>query len=95
VSYWDIDHVKATSEVPIKAKLNCIDISPSGRLLAAGSEECTVKGRSPQIYVLDTESRSVVMSFEGHSLSITKIKWITDSLFASSSIDGTIFVWRV
>jgi WD40 repeat protein len=43
VSYWDIDHVKATSEVPIKAKLNCIDISSNGRLLAAGSEECTVK----------------------------------------------------
>ena len=43
VSYWDIDHVKATTEVPIPEKLNCIDISPSGALLAIGSEDNSVR----------------------------------------------------
>ena len=62
--------------------------SPDGRLLASGSDDCTIR-------IMDTASWDVVRRISAHTGAIWCVAWSPDgSRLASGSLDGFVRLWN-
>jgi len=87
---WDCDIADAVKEWEDPRRSHCkvLAMSPSGRFLAAGCEDFTVK-------VWDVASDMVISICLGHSAAVLGVKWSPDEKqFISVSADCSICVWN-
>lgn len=70
-----------------------IDISPSGQYFATASRDKTVKIWS--LKDLKNPLRISRKGGEGHTHSVNRVKWISDSLLVSAGDDRELHVWSI
>lgn len=92
ILFWDVDYPDPTGclESPPGTilRFRCCDVSPSGRYIAAGTEE----GR---LYVYDLVTCACIQECEGHSSGVTRARWSPDQKqIVSSGRDGCVIVWN-
>ena len=88
----DIDNIDFKSMVirSLKghtAKVNCLELSPNGKLLASGSDDKT-------IIIWDLATGKILKTLKGNSWKITSVAWSSDGNYLTSTCnDGLTKVW--
>mmetsp|Transcript_5798 Transcript_5798/g.13787 ORF Transcript_5798/g.13787 Transcript_5798/m.13787 type:complete len:622 (-) Transcript_5798:166-2031(-) len=91
--FWDVDYANPTGalEAPQDGpavRFRCCDVSPSGRYIVAGSEDC-------RIFVYDLVTCSCIQESMAHSAEVTKVRWSPDQKqIVSCGKDGCVIVWN-
>jgi len=88
--HWDCDIADAVKEWedPRRSHTTCLAISPSGKYMAAGCEDFTVK-------LWEVATDTVISVCLGHSSVVLGVKWSPDEKqFVSVSADCSICVWN-
>jgi len=71
ILFWDVDYADPTGclEPPggVPIRLRCCEVSPSGRYIAAGAEDC-------RLYIYDLVTCSCIQECEGHSGSLVQVR---------------------
>ena len=90
ILFWDIDVAEPVGCFhELNAKFLCIEVSPTGRYVAAGTEEGFV-------YVFDLATSERIQQHEGHSGAVTSLKWSPDQRqIVSGGADTSVCVWNV
>lgn len=91
IYFWDCDEINPVGEILYPYKVLTLDISPSGRFLAFGTE-------TNELYVYSingTNNFEILTKGVGHSGPITKLKWTPDEKqIVTVSTDASICVWN-
>lgn len=88
ILFWDCDVIEPVQSINYPDKLTSIETSPSGKILAAGTE-------FGEVIILEMATLKLMGKFIGHSSSITKIKWTPDEKqLISTSVDSSICIWN-
>lgn len=91
IYFWDCDEINPVGEIVYPYKVLTLDISPSGRFLAFGTE-------TNELYIYSvsgTNNFEVLTKGVGHSGPITKLKWTPDEKqIVTVSTDASICVWN-
>ncbi|KAI9223537.1 WD40-repeat-containing domain protein [Blastocladiella britannica] len=83
------DRDQPLSKCPLPERLRTVSASPSGRLLAAGSE-------TGKLYLWDAASGALLQVVDAHFQAITAIAWSWDEVMvASGSADAIVKVFEV
>lgn len=84
---WQRDQPVARIVLP--QKMACMELSPDGHFLAAGSAD----GR---LYVWEVATGALLSSFEAHYRALSVIRWTADAAaLVTASVDARICVWSV
>src|SRR5262245_61404203 len=68
---------------------NSVAFSPDGRIIAAGSDDCTIK-------LWDAQTGQLLRSLEGHTNSVLSVAFSPDGqVLASGSYDNSVKLWAV
>lgn len=91
IYFWDCDEINPVAEIVYPYKVLTLDISPSGRFLAFGTETNELF-----IYSINgTDNHEIVTKGVGHSGPITKLKWTPDEKqIVTVSTDASICIWN-
>jgi len=91
ILFWDIDYADPTGLIESPGggiRLHCVDVSPSGRYIAAGSEDS-------RLYIYDLKSCSCIQECDGHSSAVVRVRWSPDQKqIVSAGKDGCILIWN-
>jgi WD40 repeat protein len=92
IMFWDVDYADPTGciEPPPGAvqRLTCVAVSPSGRYIAAGSEEA-------KLNIYDLVDCTLIQECEGHLGSINKVRWSPDQKqIITAGKDGCVIIWN-
>jgi len=88
ILYWDCDVVEPVDIIEYPYKLLCIDVSPSGKYLAVGSE-------TTEILVFEVATKAFLGKFDGHSGPVTSLKFTPDERqIISVSSDSSLCIWN-
>lgn len=88
--FWDCDEQDPVQAIDCNARMriNCAVLSNSGRYVAGGCEDCTVR-------IWDVTNNELVGLCSGHSCSVVSIGWSPDEKqLVSCAGDGAICVWN-
>ncbi|KAJ0402816.1 hypothetical protein P43SY_007358 [Pythium insidiosum] len=91
VFFWDCDIVEPVAALldPSHLRIAALRVSPSGRYLATGGEDCTVK-------VYDLRTMALVAVASGHSETVNCVAWSPDERqLVSVGSDSCVCVWNV
>lgn len=90
VTVWRVDDAtKLQTMIGHGDWVNTVDYSPTGELVASGSDDSTVR-----IWRVDEGTEAMVL--RGHTSPVTSVAFASDGLLlASGSLDGTVRLWRV
>ena len=90
IYFWDCDVAQPVANIAYPYKVCSIEISPSGRALAFGTETNEVF-----VYSLSGLQFNFLGKGLGHSGPVTKVKWSPDEKqIISVSADSSISVWN-
>lgn len=91
ILFWDVDYADPTGCIESPAsgvKLRCLDMSPSGRYIAAGSEDS-------RLYIYDLKVCRCIQECDGHANAVVKVRWSPDQKqIVSVAKDGCVIVWN-
>lgn len=88
ITYWDCDVVEPVDSIDYPYKLLTIDVSPSGKYLAVGSE-------TAEVLIFEVATKSFMGKFDGHSGPITSLKFTPDEKqIISVSTDSSLCIWN-
>lgn len=91
IYFWDCDEINPIAEIVYPYKVLSLEISPSGRFLAFGTE-------TNELYIYSingTDNFEVLAKGVGHSGPITKLKWTPDERqIVTVSTDASICIWN-
>lgn len=97
ILFWDVDYADPTGcfDSPSAGyqgsnvvKLRCLEVSPSGRYIAARAEDC-------KLYIYDLVSCGCIQECGGHSEGIAKVRWSPDQKqIVTAGKDGCVIVWN-
>jgi len=91
IYFWDCDASSPVAEIVYPYKVLSINVSPSGRFLAFGTETNEVFVYS----ISGLNSFTFLGKGLGHSGPVTKVKWSPDEKqIISVSTDSSISVWN-
>lgn len=91
--FWDPDYPDPTGELKgtlcgVVARLKCVDVSPSGRYVAAGAEDA-------RLYIYDLAVCACIQECEGHSDEVVDVRWSPDQKqIVSAGKDGCVVIWN-
>lgn len=90
ISSWNINTGEKTSKIAvINYDLRSVSIDPSGKFLATGYFDGTIK-------FIDINSGKTIKTLKGHSATILDIKFTSDSeSLISASFDKTLKIWDI
>ena len=85
---WDCDIVDPVDKIEYPYKLLTIDVSPSGKYMALGSE-------TAEVLLFEVKSNKFIGRYSSHSDSIIKLKWSPDEKqIVSVSCDSSMCIWN-
>ncbi|CAM9464894.1 unnamed protein product [Scytosiphon promiscuus] len=88
---WDCDYRDPVQVMqdPSKQRLSCVNVSPSGRYMALGGDDETIK-------VLDLANDSETVAYgQAHAGAITSVQWTRDERqLISAADDCTLAIWN-
>lgn len=88
VLFWDCDEANPVQHIPYRGQLNSVDVSPSGRYLAAGSEE-------GELFIWEIRTLQLLAQGIGHSSRINRLKWSPDEKqVVTVSDDCSLALWN-
>lgn len=92
ILFWDVDYADPTGCIDPPAgqvhRLTCVSVSPSGRYIAAGSEDACLR-------IYDLATCSCIQECEGHMGSVNKVRWSPDQKqIVTAGKDGCVVVWN-
>eukprot|EP00747_Dinoflagellata_sp_TGD_P166792 gnl/TRDRNA2_/TRDRNA2_190139_c0_seq1.p1 gnl/TRDRNA2_/TRDRNA2_190139_c0~~gnl/TRDRNA2_/TRDRNA2_190139_c0_seq1.p1 ORF type:complete len:646 (-),score=96.57 gnl/TRDRNA2_/TRDRNA2_190139_c0_seq1:67-1938(-) len=93
ILFWDVDYADPVGCLeppggPASLRLTSCQVSPSGRYIAAGAEDC-------QLYIYDLSACSCIQVCQGHSGAVTAVRWSPDQKqIVSVGKDGCVIVWN-
>jgi WD40 repeat protein len=91
ILFWDVDYADPTGciESPGSGiRLRCVEVSPSGRYIAAGSEDS-------RLYIYDLKNCVCIQECDGHSAAVVRVRWSPDQKqIVSCGRDGCIIIWN-
>ena len=88
ILFWDCDEANPIQSIPFNGQLNCIQISPSGKYLAAGAQ-------TSELYVFDIAQSRVITQGVGHSGAINRLSWAPDEKqIVTVSEDSSVAIWN-
>mmetsp|Transcript_47331 Transcript_47331/g.34624 ORF Transcript_47331/g.34624 Transcript_47331/m.34624 type:complete len:144 (-) Transcript_47331:37-468(-) len=91
IYFWDCDEINPVAEIVYPYKALAIQVSPSGRFLAFGTE-------TNEVFVYQLAGLNAFKFLGkgiGHSGPVTKLKWTPDERqIVSVSTDSSISVWN-
>ena len=91
IFFWDCDEGNPVAQIDYPYKVLSIQVSPTGRMVAFGTETNEVF-----VYSLQGQNQvTFVAKGLGHSGPVTKLKWTPDEKqIISVSTDSSISVWN-
>ncbi|EAS05346.1 zinc carboxypeptidase family protein, putative (macronuclear) [Tetrahymena thermophila SB210] len=85
---WDCDVQEPVESINYPDRLNTVEVSPSGRYMALGSD-------LGEVVIFEIASKRFQGKYLGHSSGISKLKWTPDEKqIVSVSSDSTICIWN-
>ena len=88
ILFWDCDEANPVQHIPWRVQINAVDVSPSGRFLAAGSE-------NGELIVFDIANLTLVAQGAVHSAKVNKLRWSPDQKqIVTVSDDCSIALWN-
>lgn len=93
ILFWDVDYADPTGCIDPFAtgsqlRLRALDVSPSGRYIAAGAEDS-------RLYVFDLKTCGLIQVKDGHTDAVVRVRWSPDQKqIVSAAKDGCIIVWN-
>ncbi len=90
VTIWQVsDGSKLQTMIGHSEWVNAVDYSPTGELVASGSDDMTVR-------LWRVEQATEALALLGHSAPVTTVAFSPDGqVLASGSLDGTVRLWQV
>mmetsp|Transcript_64097 Transcript_64097/g.134763 ORF Transcript_64097/g.134763 Transcript_64097/m.134763 type:complete len:623 (+) Transcript_64097:52-1920(+) len=90
--FWDVDYAdpRGCLESPDgqNPRFRCVEVSPSGRYIAAGAEDS-------RLYIYDLSTCSCIQECQGHSGGITHVRWSPDQKqIVTAGKDGCVIIWN-
>jgi WD40 repeat protein len=88
--FWDVDFADPTGclDSPGMLRFRCLEVSPSGRYIVAGTED----GR---VYIFDLVTCECIQECEGHADGVMHVRWSPDQKqIVSAGKDGVVIVWN-
>jgi len=86
---WDVNRFVSTKVMgDADDRVNCVDISEAGNLLATGARSGVVK-------LWDTNSGKLIQALKGHTRAIKALVFISEKELATGAQDGLIKTWDV
>jgi len=91
--FWDVDYADPVGcldspDGGAPLRFRCCEVSPSGRYIAAGTDDA-------RVYIYDLMTCQCIQECEGHCLAVVSIRWSPDQKqFCSAGKDGCIIVWN-
>ncbi len=68
-------------------KVNCLELSPNGKMLASGSDD-------KSILIWDLTTGKLLKTLKGHEWNVTSVAWTIDGNYLSSTCnDGNTIIW--
>lgn len=91
IYFWDCDEKNPVAQIDYPYKVLTVQVSPSGKMLAFGTEKNEVF-----VYSLQGQNQfNFVAKGLGHSGPVTKVRWSPDEKqLISTSTDSSISVWN-
>jgi len=91
ILFWDVDYADPTGCIESPAsgvRLRCLEVSPSGRYIAAGGEDS-------RLYIYDLKTCSCIQECDGHANTVVRVRWSPDQKqIVSAAKDGCTIVWN-
>jgi len=91
ILFWDVDYADPTGCIESPAggvRLRCLEVSPTGRYIAAGSEDS-------RLYIYDLKTCACIQECDGHSNAVVRVRWSPDQKqIVSAGRDGCLIVWN-
>jgi len=91
ILFWDVDYADPTGciESPAQGvRLRCLEVSPSGRYIAAGAEDS-------RLYIYDLKAGACIQECDGHAQAVVRVRWSPDQKqIVSAAKDGCVIVWN-
>jgi len=96
ILFWDVDYSEPTGCIDSPGptpdspavRLRCVEVSPSGRYIAAGADDA-------RLYIYDLASCSCIQECEGHAGGLTSVRWSPDQKqIVTAGRDGCVIVWN-
>jgi len=92
IHFWDVDYPDATGRLDSPPgsvlRLRCCEVSPSGRYIAAGTDDA-------KLCIFDLASCTCIQESVGHSGGLTQVRWSPDQKqIVSSGLDGCVIIWN-
>lgn len=90
IFFWDCDMKDPVANIPYPYKVSSIQVSPSGRYLAYGTETNEVF-----VYSMNALQFTFLGKGLGHSGPVQKVAWSPDEKqIVSAAVDNSISVWN-
>lgn len=92
ILFWDVDYADPQGSLQTPAvgalKLWCVEVSPSGRYIAAGTEDA-------KLLIYDLVSCGCIQECVGHSGGVMHLRWSPDQKqIITTGKDGCVIVWN-
>jgi WD40 repeat protein len=90
ILFWDVDYPdpQGCLQVDHEVRFTCVDVSPSGRYIAAGADDTIM-------YIFDLNTCGCIQQCEGHSGPIVKVAWSPDQKqCVSVGKDCCVCIWN-
>jgi len=92
--FWDVDYADPVGQMEspdgpgVQSRFRCLEVSPSGRYIAVGTEDA-------RMLVYDLMACVCIQECLGHSQGLVSVRWSPDQKqIASAGKDGCVIIWN-
>ncbi|OMJ86838.1 hypothetical protein SteCoe_11542 [Stentor coeruleus] len=88
ILFWDCDEANPVQHIPLRVSIISVEVSPSGKFLAAGSE-------TGELFIFEIGNNNLVSQGAVHSSKINRLRWSPDQKqIVTVSDDCSIALWN-